>query len=86
MEAHHYLARLAQELRQVGFTVTEHAESARLTVQNPAAHALTEDVLCVLDERGLLFFQWAWEAAIAPAGDTQSAVERISHVLKEVSS
>jgi hypothetical protein len=84
MEAHEHLNRLAQELRQAGFTVTAHDGPARLTVQNPAAHALTEDMLCAADDHGQLTFWWTWETAISPAEDIASAVERISHVLKEV--
>ena len=85
MEAHEHLVLLAEQLRQVGFSATvQRGASARLTVQNPAADALTEDVLCGPDEHGQLSFRWAWNAVIALVDDVELAVERISHVLKAV--
>jgi hypothetical protein len=85
MEAHEHLALLGEKLRQAGFAATvRRGTSARLTVQNPAADALTEDVLCAPDEHGRLSFRWTWNAAIALVDDMELAVERISHVLKAV--
>lgn len=88
MEAHEHLDRLAEELRQLGFTATaQRGVSARwLRVQNPAADALTEDVSCAPDVHGQQCFRWAWGAVIAPVVDVELAVERIAHVLKAVGS
>lgn len=85
MEANEHLARLAQELRRAGFTVTApRPESSRLVVHNPAADVLTEEVSCAPDEHGQFRFRWAWGAVIATAEEIELAVQRISHVLKAV--
>lgn len=85
MEAHEHLVQLGEKLSQAGFAATvQQGNPERLTVQNPAADALIEDVLCAPDEHGRLSFRWTWNAAIASVDDIDLAVTRISHVLKAV--
>ena len=86
MEARDYLVQLGEQLqRAAGFKATmQQGTPARLSVQNPQAAALKDDVLCSPDEHGRLSFQWTWNAVIAPVEDIQLAVDRICYVLRAV--
>lgn len=81
------LEALAEELRSRNFSariVVPLNRIPRLQVINPAAPALTEQVLAKPDSDGAWHYWFPWPALIAAVDDIPAAADRIEHVLAEV--
>jgi hypothetical protein len=83
-----YLSNLGNELESRGFSSSlPSAAEGRpriLTVINPAAPALSENVMALPDTEGVLWFWFPWRMAITPAVDIVAAADRVERVLAEV--
>ena len=82
-----YLSRLGNELESRRFSVLLSTVKGRphfLTVVNPAAPALSENVMALPDTKGVLWFWFPWRTAITPASDIVAAADRVERVLAEV--
>ena len=82
-----YLSKLGNELESRRFSVLLRTVKGRphiLTVVNPAAPALSENVMALPDTKGVLWFWFPWRTAITPASDIVAAADRVERVLAEV--
>ncbi|GAA4211391.1 hypothetical protein GCM10023074_59530 [Microbispora amethystogenes] len=81
------LEALAEELRSRNFStriVIPLNRIPQLQVMNPAAPALTEQVLAKPDSHGAWHYWFPWPTLIAAVDDIPTAADRIERVLAEV--
>lgn len=81
------LRQLAAELEQRRFSTRLCVREGRppyLTVVNPQAPVLSDDVLTAPDDKGVLWYWFPWRAPIGPVDGVIAAADRVEKVLAEV--